>query len=1114
MTDQELQTALALERLHPDLGALFRTAHALIGQGLGRGDSYLLSIASRELTTGVVRALDAVIDPAVWGDDSPAETERHRASLARTIGLPSSDPMVTQWFAAHDAFNKGCHWGSPISPTSLVEHFRALSGILVGRLGPFFDIQDDLGRLAELEAPTETDAVRLRSLLLLPVQREHFFSKVTSPGWLFHLEALDAFNRLPRNPPAERWSELARWASWPEGQYLERIASERPDDVQRIVLGAPAESDNPLVWRRIVLTAMALPGTHAAAIAKELTRRAASFPVITIGSDALDLATRLLGVQSAEGMNLLTALLTLKRATGIEQVGLSEQSVWRTEREPFFDRIAGYVVDKLMERAGPAALAYDPLTFARRLRPRVRQAIELAVPEGSEPSTSKGWCRDFSGDDNERGVRATLLRLLAQALVHAVRAGHAREAEEVLRQMTEERHEAFTRATWYVLAEVGDQLPTLRSAAFADDRLLDVWWGSREAAHILRRQLSGAPIADQLVLRHAFDRGPSPSELAAALRWREVNEPSELDVELEVKNWQRTKLRWFRGDIPPVLAPLAIRLHVFGVVPTFEEQELAEDHSTSTIGGWVAPRTPVAAQSWSTWDLEQRHVYLRDWRLQEHSPFTDERSGLVQLVKQWAESEHQEALAFLHKYNSQIPRRVVVAIIEGFRVAIEGGKTVPLTFVDVSIRIITTPPDDGAEDARWGYQEADGLRGLLMLIKASADADRVSAYEIAPLFNALRSAAREPVLRQQTDVVLQETGFTRAQMNGWNALGGEFVQAVVSLGLHLFRTRPEAERGTPFEQHEHGVLVKQQLIPLLDQIVDAEGICGVAVRHQVGQYLPQLRLLNADWVEARVVPRFAAGIADPDADPIWPAYLVWSGLYDDLYRQWAVWYTQAAAMMPIALAAETSEHKPFEHLVLHLTIAYLRGLADLGDEGSGVMVAYKRAPASLLSHLYWRLQRDFDDSTDPPPAQILARLEHLLRWRVVELEAMTSEEERAKEAAALMWFVASRHVAPANALALGVKVVPWIIDDDTMLRLAWDRADHFVQEDASSALRLTTELLLAHARGTYRHVPEEIARKTCAKLRDLVDDAEWRALLEVVSDLARHGWSEVRSILP
>ena len=195
----------------------------LVERGLGHGDSYLLSVAARELTRGVVIALDAVIDPAVWGDVAPAETERHRSDLARTLGLPNSDPMVTQWFAAHDAFNKGCHWGNPISAASLIEHFRALSGILVGRLGPFFDIQDGHSRLAQLEAATESDAARLRPLLLLPVQREHFFTSVKSPGWLQHLEALDVFDRLPRNPPAERWAELARWASWPEGQYLEIV---------------------------------------------------------------------------------------------------------------------------------------------------------------------------------------------------------------------------------------------------------------------------------------------------------------------------------------------------------------------------------------------------------------------------------------------------------------------------------------------------------------------------------------------------------------------------------------------------------------------------------------------------------------------------------------------------------------------------------------------------------------------------------------------------------------------------------------------------------------------------------------------------------------------------
>ena len=1113
MTEQERRTAEALARLHPDLAGFFNNCHEMIERGLRPGDKYLLAVAARELTNGVVSALDAVLDPSIWGD-VPAEVERHRIGLARILGLPTGDPMVTQWFAAHDAFNGACHWGNPISPATLVEHFRTLSAILVTRLGPFFDTQDELERLAELEAPTVDDGARLRSLLLLPVQREHFFQRAKSPRWLEHLEALGAFDRLPRTPPPERWDELARWASWPEGLYLEHIAGTRPDDVRRLLLAAPAQSDNPLVWARIINAALALPAEPAAAVAAALTRKLNDFSSIGVGMDALQLATKLLTARMPEGLNLLTGLLNLRRAEGLEQSAASPESVWRREREPFFDRLPGFMLDELVETVLPTAIEADPVTLARRLLAITKKAIDMAVPDGETPAASKAWCRDIDGDDHEHGVRAALLRSLARTLVQAVRIGAVEAVDEVLNRLAEEEHDAFARVLWYVLAEVGDSLPTWLATALSDERLLHEWWGSREAALLLRRQLANVPPGQQLVVRYAFERGPSPGDLAAMLRWRGIEQPSEADVAREIAAWQRTRLRWFRGNIPPVLQPLAERLGVLGEVPTIEEQELAEDHMSTPRVGYVAPRRPATVEQWPAWSRAERLEYLKQWRPGERTHFTDERAGLYELVRQSAESEPTDTTEMLVDSFSVIPPGAIVAMMQGLRQAIVGGRAVSLAWIESVVQQLTEAPGAESGDGPWQFKLATALQEVLQLIDEAGQRDRIVPDDMPRVVAAVEMIPASPVVGEQTDVVLEQRGFRRAELNGLNALGGELVQAVVALGLTLYRTRPEADRDVAFSEHVSGQLFRTRLVPVLDGLLDAAGICGLAARHQIGQYLPQLRLLDADWVRTRVVPHFATGISDPDDDPIWPAYLVGTPLYDDVYREWAVWYAQAARTMPVKTPGSSERADPFAGLVLHLTIAYLRGLAELSEEGSGLAAALRRASPTMLSHLYWQLYRDFADTSDPLPESILTRFQALGNWRIGELEAMAPEEGREEEANGLAWLVASEHVSPARALQLGLRVIPLMGGKTATLGMIWPRVEAFTQEDPAATLRLVAAMLQAHFRTPMPRISMDEARAACATLRPLVSQPDWEQFVEVVADLGRRGWRELRAILP
>ena len=74
---------------------------------------------------------------------------------------------------------------------------------------------------------------------------EYFFQQLSNPSWIAPLAKRGRFNHPP---PLERVSKTAyRIPSWPEGQYLLRMAAVAPEEVAAAIGAACFESDNPAV---------------------------------------------------------------------------------------------------------------------------------------------------------------------------------------------------------------------------------------------------------------------------------------------------------------------------------------------------------------------------------------------------------------------------------------------------------------------------------------------------------------------------------------------------------------------------------------------------------------------------------------------------------------------------------------------------------------------------------------------------------------------------------------------------------------------------------------------------------------------------------------------------
>src|SRR5262249_31155829 len=98
-------------------------------------------------------------------------------------------------------------------------------------------------------------------------QRKYFFQKLQNPLWVKPLRAKGFFKNPPSPLPVGDGN--FQIPSWPESQFLARIAKEIPDEAVEIALGI--QTDNPHILEDIVDVALAV---ESSALSRKLSKHA------------------------------------------------------------------------------------------------------------------------------------------------------------------------------------------------------------------------------------------------------------------------------------------------------------------------------------------------------------------------------------------------------------------------------------------------------------------------------------------------------------------------------------------------------------------------------------------------------------------------------------------------------------------------------------------------------------------------------------------------------------------------------------------------------------------------------------------------------------------------
>jgi len=565
-----------LEQLDRHLSGLYGLGLELSPRSAEPGVAYLIAHAGRELGLGVVRLLSGVA-PAFAGAELKriAKKEKYRAVIAKMLGVPPNHASVTVWFQTQETLVGGAHFRlPPPAPEAVRDAFQQLSGLLFGRVAPYFSTHAELEALLTVPEPTPYQLKRVRELLLRPAQRHHFFGKLEHAAWLQALADAGYFTApdLAISPDG-----TASTRPWPEGGFLVRVASADPEYVAQLLLAIPCGNQNPIVWDTVVRAALVLPVAQARRLVRPLVRAMRNSPAPhLLAYRFIDLTRALAKAKEPRAFELAECTLWLTNGppqsemvevqpptdakSDDERPEETSASLYAAhpnrlhrdsgDTEWMLARLDAYGLSQFIQKALPSLEALDAGRLLDILAVKLERAVQLgrlpaheendvpsakveevtvvaaagdaaASPRANPRDESEDWADDLDHVNEGGDVRAQLAVALA-GVASRTAARDTAGAQFVDKTLARQNMDVFTRIRLVALTAGGEFAPQSSLDAFvADHMAIDPPFRAREVAAFLREQFARASLRAQRQFLTSLERGPDPEFVERIVAFRQ-----------------------------------------------------------------------------------------------------------------------------------------------------------------------------------------------------------------------------------------------------------------------------------------------------------------------------------------------------------------------------------------------------------------------------------------------------------------------------------------------------------------------------------------------------------------------------------------------------------------
>lgn len=1141
----EREVSQGLTQFDPQLAGLYILGVRLIRQIDSPGVPFLIGHIGRELSRGLIRALNGGGLSLPFDDrDAEIENERNRLSIAGAFQAPLDHPLVREWFRCVEIFTASSHFQSPgPKREGLLEAFTLFTQMLKGRVSPFFPNHAELRKLMEIPSPVPEQLERLRTLLIHPQQRKSFYSDLQHPAWLQPL--MNARFLQPTPGFRQQDGGLTTPVPWYEAHYIIRMAKHHPDQVLEIIKGISPANQNPLVWQAVLNIAIQLPQSFASSIIGLFKNGFLVCPPWFIASQVIDLIEYWASAGQSAAFKLA---LILTHTAGPEIGTLQEEGASKPFRisgrrhEGIWRYLDSHHMQRFVEKGVPALEQLDGMKTLEFLLKRIQRALvpdkSAAVDYQEAAKDCQRWCESLESADPNGDIRGPLV-VHACRIARQIALADETSAREVWRLLARREHPIFERIRYLVLADAGPFLQDHLDLVISDGRLLSPPFRYKEAAQLLRAQFSNASTSARFLFKHALERGLDPSELVrygtSAINngfagGEETLEPSGypspgLLMELNTE-WQQRRLRWFQEKIPPELLEISIRLGVSPSMPSEEQRALDEIGRYYTGGTWRGERSPKSTEQLAGMSLDEVVSFLLAWapssqgqpsRFHE-GPTTH---GLKRELSEFAKSNLAGAIQIgLLGISRGVHPGYLEALIAGITKGVEGTSASAVEEgLNLLAKAVSLTPHLGSSSDRENpdSSELNELRTLhracldQLRLGCKKDLFRIQCQE--QVWGIIESAIKDPKTWVNPREEAEEVEFKELLHRAINTLGGECTDTLFDIARWHHRALTNAKEN-PIGVIEANEIVWPKLLPLLQVVISQSANDKQGVSAVIGQELPFVWYLSPSWFHEHIDELCLDGVEDPDQHPLWGAFLTTGQIYPELFHALRHIYVRTTVRY-----ASGDPFRPREEwsitgaLGKHVVGMMLYGHCAIGDSDHLIESTFDCMSIEERSHCYWWASQGMAPEEPEIQAGLARSATALWDWRLSVLETSPVTPEKKAEAGGLLWMLRTPEIPVNDAIRLGLRNLEISKGEEYTHGLFWDRLSEIASTDPGGALSISEILIGRELVTGHGYLPfDEVAPILSLAMNAGDHELRERALV-LINKLGEHGLMEYGSLL-
>ena len=835
------------------------------------------------------------------------------------------------------------------------------------------------------------------------INHAYFFSKLESHEWIEPLSAAGFF----RDPPPPRISvDFIHYPTWPESDYLARMAPAAPTRVSDVIHQIP-ETDNIRVHADLARAVIHLPAKSMARwAAKEarwlLSQHHVRFP---LGEALGRVVERLASLEKTSvAMALARPLLTIRGVVDSDHprsvrdspepdrsgVATSDSETV-DEDDSAVTELAASIVTGLSIRIVGLLSTYEYRQFVERYVPvlvthgnisafaMLCDVLETAIDSDTLRRYDGGLGRPAiePHDQNHRDdVSDALIDAIRDASVQLVDAGVT--LDTVVTSLGSRKSPLFKRMILHLVAERHSRDPELAAELavceehFLDDRLL------HEYSRLLNLVY---PLLDDdrraRLMKWIADGPPFHDSFAG-----DDEERRKWTI-----YWQRRRLAWIHPYLDEGWQEQYAR-----IVDETGEPENPDFRSYTTT--WMGPTSPISAEELGSRSAEEIARYVKSWR-PAGDPMSPDPEGLARTLEAVVAEAPAEFLQ-AHRAFLEGPVRYVSAVLRGLFQAVHDDVAIDwATTIDLMSWLSTRQSDD----SEWSGARKDCIR----LLERGLKRDLVDTRFRKAVWCIIDAMADDADPSPEADAQPASDLLSRSI----NTVRGAALHAVIHYSLWVYRSMSKTT-DAPSGAFDMNLIpeVRARLERHLDPAIDP----SPTIRSVYGEWLPHLVLLDDVWASRHVASIFPS--EQPELrDAAWDTYLRSRGVYNRPFELLRDQYVSAVNCLDeIDDRDSATAESVGGFLGGHLLVLAGRGLLSWSDDDELLKQFFEKANPDEARRAIWLIGRDLSRPENEIPDEAVSRYKELTE----ELLGLLKENgrERMKHLSLLGWWIASGRFGP------------------------------------------------------------------------------------------------------